>query len=212
MDEDQVERPVAEHLIGHGHVAAADELHRAVWRRRDGRRRGRLGILAQDRQLQIAQPRRRLDAQLLVEPPAEALVGGERLGLAARAVEGEHELAVRALAQRVRRDQQLELGDELAGRAAGEIRLDALLQAVQSQVIEPRAFGCREGLGELGHRRSAPQRQGVAQVARRPQPLELVQVEDVLAPPARGRSRARACTAGRPGAPCAAARRRRGSS
>ena len=66
----------------------------------------------------------RVQAEVLDERVAGAAVGVERVGLAAGAVEGEHQLGVEALAVRVLGGQAFELGDELAcrGRARGRAR------------------------------------------------------------------------------------------
>ncbi len=78
-------------------------------------RRGQLqlGVLAQDGLMEFTQLAARLDAELLHEQPARRLVRGERVGLAARAVEGDHQLAPESLAKRMRRRERLELADDL---------------------------------------------------------------------------------------------------
>ena len=55
-------------------------------------------VLLEDRPLEAAQLLARLQPELVDEQAAPLLVGGERVGLAARAVEGEHQLAAQALA------------------------------------------------------------------------------------------------------------------
>ena len=78
-------------------------LHRARGPRgrRVGRRGRERGILAQDRALERLEPLARLGADLLDERRAGSGVGVERVGLAAGAVEREHELRTEPLAQRV---------------------------------------------------------------------------------------------------------------
>ena len=63
--------------------------------------------------MELPQLAARLDAELLHEQPARGLVGGERVGLAARAVEREHQLAAKPFAKRMLRRERLELADEL---------------------------------------------------------------------------------------------------
>ena len=75
-----------------------------------------LRILIEDRPLEIAQRRPRLDPELLDQGGPRRPVRVKRFGLPARAVEREHELAAQALGQRVLGDQALELSDELAAR------------------------------------------------------------------------------------------------
>ena len=53
--------------------------------------------MLQDLALQPLQPLTRLQTELLGEGQTKLLVDVERLGLAVRAVEGEHELAAQAL-------------------------------------------------------------------------------------------------------------------
>ena len=85
-----------------------------------------LRILIEDRPLEAAQRRPRLDPELLDQRGPRRPVGVQRLRLPARAVEREHELATQALRQRVLGDQALELADELVvrGRARDPRRCD----------------------------------------------------------------------------------------
>ena len=55
-------------------------------------------------------------------------VGGERIGLAPRAIEGEHELAPGTFAERIGLDQGLEFADDLEMAPQGEVGLDAALE------------------------------------------------------------------------------------
>ena len=131
-----------------------------------GRRRGRpqRGVVAQDRRLQLAKGRRRLQAELLQQQLPDLAVGLEGLGLAAAAVQGEHELAAEPLAQRMLADQALQLADELAAGAKSQVGLDPFLQADQAQLVEPGDLGLGEGLvAEVGQGRSPPQLQGQPQ-------------------------------------------------
>ena len=88
---------------------------RATARRRAARRaaeRGERRVLAQDRALQLAQPRARLEPELLHEPGARVAIDRQRLLLAPRAVEREHQLAAQLLAQRMLARERVELGDQ----------------------------------------------------------------------------------------------------
>ena len=76
----------------------------------------------EDRLLEGAQARRRLEAELLVDGRTERVVGGERIALAAGAVEGEHELLACPLAQRLLGGERLELTDALARAAEQQAR------------------------------------------------------------------------------------------
>src|SRR5581483_6028065 len=81
-------------------------------------------ILAQNRALQLLQRCTRLDPQLVDERAPGCLVRGERLGLAARPVEREHQLAAQALAEGVLGRERVELRDERGVAAEGEVGVD----------------------------------------------------------------------------------------
>ena len=55
-------------------------------------------VLAEDRLLQLLERGRRLEPELRDQPPSQVGVHAQRLGLPARAVEGEHQLRPEALA------------------------------------------------------------------------------------------------------------------
>jgi hypothetical protein len=60
----------------------------------------------------------------------------------------------------MRADGGLELGNELSVTAQAEVGLDALLERLQPQLLEARDLGLSERLvGEVGQRRTAPQRE-----------------------------------------------------
>ena len=125
----------------------------------DGRR-VEPAVLREDGLLERPEARRRADPELLVELGPQRVVGGERLALAPGSVEREHQLAAQALAQRMARDQQLELADEVGGAAECEVGLDAVLERGELQLLQARALDARERLGgELGQRRAAPERE-----------------------------------------------------
>ena len=115
--------------------------------------------MTQDLRLEPLELRAGLDPQLLDEPRARVLVRVERLGLPARAVEGQHELAAEASRGAGARDERLELADDVAVAAELEIGLDPLLERDQPKLLEPPDLGLREllerELGERGPRQSA---------------------------------------------------------
>ena len=80
-------------------------------RRRPGR--GEPGLLPQDLGLELPELRAGLDAELLDEAPARVLVDLERFGLAAGAVEGEHQQPAKRLAKRMLADERFELADDV---------------------------------------------------------------------------------------------------
>ena len=120
------------------------------------------GVLAKDAALQLAQLRRRLDPQLLGQGPPCLLVGGERLRLAARAIEGEHLAAPQALPGGAARD-RVQLGDQFGVAAEREVGLDPLLEGREAQLLQPvgldRANGSENSAraGAPPHGQRAPQ-------------------------------------------------------
>ena len=125
-----------------GHRAAAD----------------RERLLAEDRGVHSAQERARLEPELLDEELAAFAVDLERLRLPARAVEGEHQLRPQPLAQRIGADEPLELGDEVGVLPDRQLRLGALLEEGEAELVEPRDLLLRERLvAEVGQRLAPPQ-------------------------------------------------------
>ena len=86
-------------------------------------------VLLEDRLLELAQIAPRLQPELLDERDARLAVGVQRLGLTARAIEGEHELAAQRLAQAMLADERLELAHHLGVASRRQVAFDALLQA-----------------------------------------------------------------------------------
>ena len=124
-----------------------------------------LGVLLEDRLLEPPQRLAGLEPELVGQLLTGGAVDVQRLGLAARAVERQHELAAQTLAQRVRRDQRLQLADQVGMPAAGQLGVDALLERRQPQLLEPQDLRLRERLvGEVGERRAPPQGQRLAQL------------------------------------------------
>ena len=117
-------------------------------------------VLREYRPFELAQPLARLDPQLLDQRPAGVLVGLQRIGLAVRAVEGQHQLRPQTLPIGVLCDQRLQLPHHLGMTTKRQLRLDQLLERRDAQIIEPGDLALRERLvGELRQRRAAPQRQ-----------------------------------------------------
>ena len=81
------------------------------------------------------------------------LIGLERLRLATGAVETRHELGTDTLPERMLGYQGFELADQLGVAAAGEVLLDALLEADQTELLEPSDLGLREA--QVGRTRPA---------------------------------------------------------
>ena len=88
---------------------------------------------------------------------ARVVIRGECVGLAAAAVEREHQLAAQPFAQRVRADERLEFVGDLGMLSARDVCLDSLAEAVEPQVVEPRDLGLGElFLRHVRERRTAP--------------------------------------------------------
>ncbi len=131
---------------------------------RSRRRDVQLRILIEDRPLEAAQRRPRLDPELLDQRGPRRPVGVQSLRLPARAVEREHQLASQALRKRVLGDQALELSDELVGAAEGEVCIDAILERAEVKLFEPIDLTSSPRLVcELGERWAAPERESLAQ-------------------------------------------------
>ena len=130
-------------------------------------------ILGQHRLVQPPQLGARLDADLLDERRARVAVGGERLRLAAVAVQREHPLGVQVLAQRMLGDQRVELADHLGVPAGREVGVDGRLRRAQPQLVEAADLGGGERLvGDVLERVAVPQRERLARRAALQQPLE----------------------------------------
>ena len=138
--------------------SAADPTGRGGGARRR-RLRGERRVLLQDPALELTQMLRGLDAELVGELLPERLVRVERLGLAARPVERQHQLLPQPLPQGVARGERVELGNEHRMPAERQICVDPLLEEPEPHLLEPGGFGRRERLVQLGERRPAPERQ-----------------------------------------------------
>jgi hypothetical protein len=110
----------------------------------------------------VADGRARLDAEFLDQAGAQVAVDGEGLGLAAGAVEGEHQLAVVGLAQRILGDERRQLGHEPGqpGPAQGEFGVVTPLQQEQPRLRQALHEGvAAEVRGQSAERCAAPERQ-----------------------------------------------------
>ena len=133
---------------------------RSLLTRREGDpgRRQR-GLVPKDLPLESTKLRRGLEPEL-VESVAGLVEGGQRLGLAARAVQRAHLEAAQGLAVRVRGDERLELGGEGRMPARVEIRRDARFEGCEPALLEQPGAGASELLvGMIDKGRPAPQRQ-----------------------------------------------------
>ena len=98
------------------------------------------------------------------EEPPRVAIEIERLGLATRAVQRQHELGPERLAERMLTDERLQLADELRRAAEGEVGVDAALERDEPKLLEPWDLGLRERLArQVGKSRSAPETERLAE-------------------------------------------------
>jgi hypothetical protein len=136
------------------------------------------GVTPQDRPLELLQRPPRLESELLDEGVAALAIDVERLGLATRPVEREHQLSPEAFSKRLLSHEQLQLGDELGVPASPQISVDPVLETGQAKLLQACDLVPGEPLiGELGQRRPAPLCKRLVQLARLPQALSTRDVE-----------------------------------
>jgi hypothetical protein len=111
---------------------------------------------------------RGIDAELLREDLAEALVRGEGVRLPARSIQGDDQMAPEPLTKAVFVDERLGLAEDVGVTSALDIGADALLEGLEMQVVQP-SDHTGKGLlgGEVGECGSPPQLQGLPQQAGR---------------------------------------------
>ena len=117
-----------------------DETRGCLVRRLDRER----GIVAEDRPLELAQLGARLDPELVAELRMGAAIRLERVGLALRAVESEHQLPPDLFAVGVPDDQRRELRDECNVVTEGKAGLVSELFGDEPQLREPLPLGADE--------------------------------------------------------------------
>src|SRR5205823_10282668 len=69
----------------------------------------------------------------------------ERIGLAAAAIQGRHQLRTKPLAERMPADELAQLSDEGIVAVQSQICVDAILERLQPQLLEPLDVGFCEG-------------------------------------------------------------------
>ena len=133
-------------------------------RARPPRRRTERGVLLEDLALEMPERLARLEPELGGEVLPAVLVRLQRLRLATRAVQRQHELTAEALAERVALDERLELADQLVVPSEREVAVDPLLEGRQAELVEPGDLRLRERLvREVGEGRPAPERERVTE-------------------------------------------------
>nr|WP_252444169.1 hypothetical protein [Pseudonocardia humida] len=125
-------------------------------------------VLREDLLREHPQPGARIEAELAREQPPHRLVGVERIALAPRAVEREHQVRVELFAQRVLRDQRAGRRDHVEVAPQRQQRLQPGLVQLQVELVEP--GGLRGGPGvrrHVGERLAAPERERLGGVLQR---------------------------------------------
>jgi len=144
-------------------------------------RRVQARVAGDDVVLEPLQRRTGLQAQLVDHHPPGLLVDRERLGGPAAAVQGEHQLAAQALAQRIPPGQLGQLTDQLMMPAQVNFQGQPVFDGGGPLLIEPGRRGPDEQAVDTLEGRPPPQPERVA-VARR----GLVEVTGAASRPARG--------------------------
>ena len=103
------------------------------------------GSWREDRLVQRRSSAPGLDADLLDQRRPRPAVRLERLGLAAAAVQREHQLAVQTLAQRLLRHRGLQLGDQIRVPAQRQLGLDRASNAAQRRSSSRAISACANG-------------------------------------------------------------------
>ena len=98
--------------------------------------------MAENGALELSELLAGLDPELLDQRLASGSVGLQRLGLAPGTVERQHAQSPQPLAQRMLRDQGVELGRDLVLAAAVQVGLDAVLDCGETQCIQPGSDRC----------------------------------------------------------------------
>jgi hypothetical protein len=105
----------------------------------------------------------------------------ERLGLAPRSIESEHELSAQSLAQCVLPDERVQLGHKLVLASEGQIGIDPRLERPHASLLEAGDFVLREVVVlEVRERRSTPEPERFPEHGRRVLWFPLVQPPPTL--------------------------------
>ena len=125
---------------------------------------GQRGVVGEDRRLQPAQLRPRLEAELLTQELTALLEDPQRVGLPPGAVEREHQQPAQRLAEGMGGDELLELDDRPVVKAELELDVQPFLGHRKSRLGQPGDRPRREVLvREIGERIAAPDRVGLGQ-------------------------------------------------
>src|SRR5262249_22727131 len=136
---------------------------------RGARRKLKRGVLFQDGALNLLQARVRFNAKFLHQHATGRVINGQRLRLPPAPVQRDHQQLIAALPERMGGDQRTELADDVRVTAERDIRRYPVLDSACPQLLQARDLRLREVLvADLGQRLTAPQRERLAEVRRRP--------------------------------------------
>jgi hypothetical protein len=138
---------------------AADEARQWEWKAGDrwAASRGWGHVLAKDRRLQVAELRSGLDSELLDERAPGPVVRRQRIRLTPRAVQGKHQVAPQALAERVEGEDAFELVHELRRPADLEVGVDSQFERVEAQLLQKRDLRQERVVRKSGEGPATPQ-------------------------------------------------------
>ena len=151
-------------MVAPGCPSGSRDRDGSAGRRRQAERR----IVGEDLGVQKLQILARLDTQFLDEQGSRVAIGGQCVGLAARPVQRQHQLAAQGFAERMLDDEGLQLRDSSGVVAEREVRLDATRERHEPEFQEAIPLGGGEIVGsKLGQRWPAPQLERLADHRRR---------------------------------------------
>ena len=139
--------------------------------------------MAEDHPLELPELGARSQAQLVAQQRTCLAVGGERLGLASRPIQREHQLRAQSLLERRLRRESLQLDDHVGRVPEGQLSVNPLHLGEQAELLQTPDLGLHAvGRREVGERRPAPQAErfgqpfrGSRRVALREQPSSLLE-------------------------------------
>ena len=121
----------------------------------------------EDHALELSQLGARSQPELVAQERTRLAVGGKRLGLAARAIQGQHLLSAESLLQWCLRDQPLQIDNDLGRVTQRQLGVDPLHLGEQAELLKPPDVGLHPlDRRQVGKRWAAPQGERFAQQSR----------------------------------------------
>ena len=159
-DEARQRRPEVRRRTGPGVVLTHDDA--CSWCQLQRR------VLTEDRRLQPAQLRARIQAELVGEHPPGVAEGTQRVRLTARAVQGQHQLAPQALAERCGPNRPVEVGDQVGVATHRQQGVETVFAGGRPQFLQAaRGRHHRRHITELHERITTPQSERLVEAANR---------------------------------------------